>query len=239
MATDERKDYSRPRNAAYDPFPMSDYEQDPSRMQRMASTSSSMSLSYYTASPASYFNSQPSSPVLHRHSQLAHYTYGEPQADGDDTPMGNGMPSMASPASPSTTRFQDDNMRRQPSHPPPTSPLPIVQVVHSEPPFGQAGTHVKVVLQVHPSPSHPIRSFRVTFGGFDATTRVGFENRAGSVEHVELVATAPLLQGPLQASRFSLLVQAMSMHENVLASAEAGTFEYVDRALFLVPSRRS
>lgn len=97
-----------------------------------------------------------------------------------------------------------------------------------DPLLGVGGSNVKVVINVQPSQNAPIRSFRVTFGTVDATTRVAFENRASEIEHVELVATAPRLAGPIQTGRVSLLVQAVDAQEQVLATAEAGAFEYVD-----------
>jgi len=116
-----------------------------------------------------------------------------------------------------------------------TQPLfPAIKVLSVDPVLGVAGSHVKVVINVHPSSSSPIRSFRVVFGSLDANTRVAFENRASAVEHVELMATAPQLDGPHQTGRVSLLVLALDIHDNQLANAAAGAFEYIDGKLSLL-----
>ena len=106
--------------------------------------------------------------------------------------------------------------------------FPHVSVVSVAPVSGPAGTVIKIVINVRPSPTAAIRSFRVSFGPLDAITRVAFENRASAVEHVELLATAPHVEPAFQAGRVGLLVQAIDATDTVLASAEAGTFDYVE-----------
>jgi len=168
--------------------------------------------------------------------QSANYTFGPVDIHSIAKPPANFEEINMVPPS-GFDRFHSSSQPTSPSHlqqhffhnPPPTSSLPVIRAVHVTPTVGMANSQIKVVINVQPHPAMPIRSFRVVFGSTDATTRVAFENRASAVERVELLATAPRLNSIVQTGTIPLMVQAVDANEVVLASADAGLFEFVDR----------
>ena len=147
------------------------------------------------------------------------------QSHSRNSSAGNLQQFQSAPSSPNASRAQ----QRYIGHAKGALSLPHVAVVFVTPTFGCFNSQVKVVINVQPNPAMPIRSFRVVFGSIDATTRVAFEDRSSSVERVELVANSPRLLRPYQSGRVAMIVQAVDANDVVLATADAGSFDYVER----------
>lgn len=180
-----------------------------------------------------------------------HYTFDAVDMDGNKTLSMSHSPALPQPSPNPATSGSNNFNELQASQPAPSptrqtffnstsssqgTSLPSVRVVMVTPTFGAANSQIKVVINVQPNPTMPIRSFRVVFGSIDATTRVAFENRSTSIERVELLANPPRLPGPFQTGRVAMLVQAVDANETVLASAEAGAFDYVEPIPYGYPS---